>query len=134
MIAQEFRAADALLGAQAKHVAMVAIVTNPIYRSTKFTLAFDRQEYLSDLPNWYFLTGNSGQLAHALRGFGAEALIEPGGAMVDHSFFAMVIDPDGYIRTIVSTDPGQATESLRSSFAALLDGEIHGAMASPATR
>jgi cytochrome oxidase Cu insertion factor (SCO1/SenC/PrrC family) len=128
VIAQEFKAADAMLGAQGGHVAMVAIVANPIYRSTQFTLAFDRQEYLSHVPNWYFLTGSSAQLTQAWKNFGASALLEPAGAMVDHSEFALVIDRRGFIRTILSTDPGQGTQALRSSFAALLDSEIREAM------
>jgi cytochrome oxidase Cu insertion factor (SCO1/SenC/PrrC family) len=127
-IAQEFREADDLLGGAAKNVAMVAIVTNPLYRSIKFTQAFDAQEYLSDLPNWYYLTGTNAQLDRALKGFGASALVEPAGAMVDHSEFADVIDRDGYIRTILSTDPGADTDALQSSFAGLLDSEIHEAM------
>jgi cytochrome oxidase Cu insertion factor (SCO1/SenC/PrrC family) len=131
-IAQEFRAADAMLGGTAKDVAMVAIVANPIYRSIKFTVAFDRQEYLSDVPNWYYLTGTNAQLAQALKSFGASAVVEPAGAMVDHSEFAEIIDRDGYIRTIFSTDPGQATPALRSSFAVLLDSEIREAMGSSA--
>jgi cytochrome oxidase Cu insertion factor (SCO1/SenC/PrrC family) len=130
VIAQEFRAADAMLGAQAKHVAMVAIVANPIYSSTKFTLAFDRQEYLTHVPNWYFLTGTSAQLNQALARFGASAIVEPAGAMVDHSEFAEVIDGRGFVRTILSTDPGQGTAALQSSFAVLLDSEIRGAMGS----
>lgn len=128
VIAQEFRQADAQLGAQAKRVALVAIVTNPIYRSIKFTRAFDRQEYLSNTPNWYYLTGTNAQLRAALKGFGASAVVEPAGAMVDHSEFADIIDPSGYIRTILSTDPGQATVALQSSFAGLLDSEIRDAI------
>jgi cytochrome oxidase Cu insertion factor (SCO1/SenC/PrrC family) len=134
VIAQEFKAADAMLGGEAKHVALVAIVTNPVYRSISFTRAFDRQEYLSSLPNWYFLTGTSTNLTYALRKFGALALIEPAGAMVDHSEFAEVIDPRGYIRTVFSADPGEATGALQSSFAALLDSEIRAAMVEPKAR
>jgi cytochrome oxidase Cu insertion factor (SCO1/SenC/PrrC family) len=132
VIAQEFRAADAMLGTQEKHVAMVAIVTNPIYRSTQFTLAFDRQEYLSNLPNWYFLTGTNAQLTTTLGRFGASAIVEPAGAMVDHSEFAEIIDGRGFVRTILSTDPGQATQALQSSFAVLLDSEIRDAMSASA--
>jgi cytochrome oxidase Cu insertion factor (SCO1/SenC/PrrC family) len=132
VIAQEFRNADAMLGAQANDVAMVAIVSNPIYQSTKFTLAFDRQEYLARVPNWYFLTGSGPQVRQALRRFGASAIVEPAGAMVDHSEFALIIDPSGHIRTILSTDPGQASDALQSSFAVLLDTEIRDAM-SPST-
>jgi cytochrome oxidase Cu insertion factor (SCO1/SenC/PrrC family) len=124
VIAQELRSADAMLGSASREVAMVAIVANPIYRSTQFTKAFDRQEYLSHVPNWYFLTGSTAQLTQAWTRFGASALVEPAGGMVDHSEFAEVIDPDGYIRTILSTDPGQGTQALQLSFASLLDTEI----------
>ncbi len=129
VIAQELRAADKMLGAQSARVAMVAIVSNPIYNSIQFTRAFDRQEYLSTVPNWYFLTGTDGQLTTALNRLGASAIVEPAGAMVDHSEFAMVIDGTGHIRTVLSTDPGPATPVLQSSFASLLDTEIHEAMA-----
>ena len=77
------------------------------------------------------MTGTSTNLTYALRKFGALALIEPAGAMVDHSEFAEVIDPSGYIRTVFSTDPGEATDALQSSFAALLDSEIRAAMGEP---
>jgi cytochrome oxidase Cu insertion factor (SCO1/SenC/PrrC family) len=125
VIAQEFRSADTMLGSASRRVAMVAIVANPLYRSRQFTLAFDRQEYLTHLANWYFLTGSTAQLTQVWRRFGASALVEPAGAMVDHSEFAEVIDQDGYIRTILSTDPGQGTQALQLSFATLLDTQIH---------
>jgi len=130
VIAQEFRVADSMLGGDASRVAMVAIVANPVYRSVEYTTAFDRQEDLSKIPNWYFLTGTTAQLEKAWKSFGAEVLVEPAGAMVDHSEFALVIDERGDIRTILSTDPGQATQALQSSFAGLLDSEIHEAMVS----
>ena len=117
-----------MLGPGARDVAMVAIVSNPIYHSLAFLRAFDRQEYLVGLPNWYYLTGSNAQLTTALARFGASAIVEPAGAMVDHSEFALVIDGTGHIRTVLSTDPGPSTDALRSSFAALLDSEIHAAM------
>ena len=58
LIAQEFRQADQRLGDQGRQVDFVAIVANPIYRSASFTNAFDRQESLNGLPNWYYLTGS----------------------------------------------------------------------------
>ena len=58
LIAQEFRQADQQLGSQARHVDFVAIVANPIYRSVSFTKQFDGQEGLTQVANWYYLTGS----------------------------------------------------------------------------
>ena len=58
LIAQEFRQTDQQLGGQAARVDFVAVVANPIYRTAAFTNAFDRQEGLTRVPNWYFLTGS----------------------------------------------------------------------------
>ena len=47
LIAQEFRAADEILGGSARNVEMVAVVANPVYRSLAYTRAFDSQEGLT---------------------------------------------------------------------------------------
>ena len=60
-----------MLGAQAKNVELVAVVANPTYRSTAFTRAFDRQEGLTTVPDWLYLTGlaqPAGRGLAALRG------------------------------------------------------------------
>ena len=44
IIAQSLRLADENLGADARNVELVAVVNNPLYRSTALTAAFDRQE------------------------------------------------------------------------------------------
>ena len=70
LIAQEFRQTDQRLGAAARGVDFVAIVANPIYRSISFTQAFDRQESMNRLPNWYFLTGSLAQLRRVWNSYG----------------------------------------------------------------
>ena len=47
LIAQEFRAAGQLLGADARHVELVAINYNPLYTQVSYIQAFDRQEGLA---------------------------------------------------------------------------------------
>ena len=63
LIAQEFKAAGTLLGAQASNVELVAIDANPTYYSIQFTRAFSQQEGLSSDPNWLYLTGTLAQLS-----------------------------------------------------------------------
>jgi cytochrome oxidase Cu insertion factor (SCO1/SenC/PrrC family) len=120
LIAQEFRAADAMLGTSAANVEMVAIVANPVYRSIAYTKAFDSQEGMASLPNWLFLTGSLGQLEQAWKNYSITAQTLPGGGMVQHNDMAFVIDAQGHTRSELNFDPGPGTASSESSFAAEL--------------
>ncbi len=120
LIAQEFRAADQVLGGSSRHVELVAIVANPVYRSTAYTRAFDSQEGLSGVPNWLYLTGSLGELQQAWKQYGIAAQIVPAGGMVAHNDVAFVIDASGHTRTELNFDPGPGTASSKSSFAAEL--------------
>jgi cytochrome oxidase Cu insertion factor (SCO1/SenC/PrrC family) len=120
LIAQEFRAADRMLGSKAARVEMVAIVANPLYRSIAYTRAFDSQEGMSTLPNWLYLTGSLAQLAQAWQNYDIAAEITSAGGMVAHNDVAYVIDASGHTRTELDFDPGPGTSSSESSFAAEL--------------
>ena len=120
IIAQEFKQAGQMLGAQAGQVELVAVVANPTYRSTAFTRAFDRQEGLTTVPNWLYLTGSVGQLGAVWRHYGVTVQNLPAGAMSAHNDLAVVIDPAGRIRQEVDADPGPATSGTQSSFSVLL--------------
>jgi len=120
IIAQEFKQAGQMLGAQAKHVELVAVVANPTYRSTAITRAFDRQEGLTTVPDWLYLTGSLSQLGAVWRHYGVTVQDLPAGAMAAHNDLAVVIDPAGHIRQEVDADPGPATSGTRSSFSVLL--------------
>ena len=119
LIAQEFRQADQRLGTQAQHVDFVAIVANPIYRSVSFTNAFDRQEYLNHLANWYYLTGSVSQLQRVWNAYGVLVETLPGGSMIAHSDLAFVIDAQGRERDVLVDNP-EPTNSFASSFSSLL--------------
>jgi cytochrome oxidase Cu insertion factor (SCO1/SenC/PrrC family) len=117
LIAQEFREADQVLGASSRHVELVAIVANPVYRSTAYTRAFDSQEGLSGVPNWLFLTGSVAQLQQAWTRYGVAAQIVAAGGMIAHNDVAYVIDASGHTRAELNFDPGPGTASTKSSFA-----------------
>jgi cytochrome oxidase Cu insertion factor (SCO1/SenC/PrrC family) len=120
LIAQEFHAADLLLGARAHDVELVAIVANPVYRSAAYTQAFDSQEGLAAVPNWLFLTGSLSQLQHTWSNYGVTAQIVQAGGMAAHNDVAYVIDRNGHTRSELNFDPGPGTSSSQSSFAAEL--------------
>jgi cytochrome oxidase Cu insertion factor (SCO1/SenC/PrrC family) len=120
IIAQEFKQTGELLGAKDKDVELVAIVANPTYRSTTFTQAFDRQEGLTGVPNWLYLTGSIRALGAVWQQYGVSVTNLPAGAMAAHNDLAVVIDGSGDIREEVGADPGPATTSTQSSFSVLL--------------
>jgi cytochrome oxidase Cu insertion factor (SCO1/SenC/PrrC family) len=117
VIAQEFREADQVLGANARRVHLVAIVANPLYNAVAYTRAFDAQERMSNLPNWLYLTGSVGQLRQAWKDYGIAAQILPAGGMIAHSDVAFVIDARGEVRGELDFDPGPGTATTKSSFA-----------------
>jgi cytochrome oxidase Cu insertion factor (SCO1/SenC/PrrC family) len=122
LIAQEFRQADAMLGARQTRVELVAIAANPVYHSARYARAFDRQEGLSALANWMFLSGPLPALRRAWHDYSFPVAMVPAGGMVEHGDVAYVIDPAGRVRTELSFDPGPGTSATRSSFAAELAG------------
>jgi cytochrome oxidase Cu insertion factor (SCO1/SenC/PrrC family) len=117
LIAQEFRAADQVLGAKSRQVELIAIVANPVYTAVSYTQAFDRQEQLTSLPNWRYLTGSLAQLKQAWRNYSVAAEIVPSGGMIAHNDVAYVIDASGRTRAELDFDPGPGTTSSVSSFA-----------------
>jgi cytochrome oxidase Cu insertion factor (SCO1/SenC/PrrC family) len=123
LIAQEFRQTDQRLGSSAGQVDFVAVVANPIYRSASFTNAFDRQESLDHLANWYFLTGSVAALQRVWNSYGVQVSALGAGAMVAHSDTAFVIDSRGHERDVLIDDPGP-TPTFASSFTTLLLSRI----------
>ena len=117
LIAQEFRAANQILGAKSSRVELVAIVANPVYSAVSYTQAFDRQELLTSVPNWRFLTGSLPQLKQAWRSYSVAAEVVPSGGMIGHNDVAYVIDANGRTRAELNFDPGPGTTSSVSSFA-----------------
>lgn len=131
LIAQEFREADALLGPISRDVDLVAIDANPLYRARSYLDAFDRQEDLSRVPNWLYLTGSLSQLQATWKSLDVQVEYSSGGAMIAHSDIAYVIDRRGHVRSVLDADPGPGTEASQSSFAVTLANAIRASATSP---
>ena len=130
LIAQEFRQAGQLMGAQSRKVELVAIVANPVYHQVADVQAFDRNEGLSQVPNWLFLTGTLPQLEKVWADYGIAAEILPAGAMIGHSEVAYVIDQRGHVREELNAAAGPGTAATKSSFAVLLADGLRQALRS----
>ncbi len=128
LIAQEFRAANTLLGADSSRVVFVAVVSNQIYRSTAYADAFDRQEGLDHMRNWLYLTGSLSALEQVWEHYGIVADVAPAGAMIAHSDLAYLIDARGHTREVLSTEPGvgsASSSSFSEYLASALERVIH---------
>ena len=108
---------------------MVAVNANPRFLDTDYLAAFDRQEGLQHLSNWLFLTGTLPELRQVWRSYGISVIYLPGGAMIGHSEYAFVIDPEGHTRDLLDTDPGPASGATESSFSEMLADTIKSVMA-----
>jgi len=116
LIGQEMRIADEMVGDPAR-TAFVAVVANPIYRSVAAVDAFDREDSLGRLPNWYYLTGSLSELSRVWHAYGVNVQALDAGAMVLHSDAAFVIGPDGRLRWALSSNPPSVPESLAAEIA-----------------
>ena len=91
---------------------------------TAVTNAFDRQEGLDHLANWTYLTGSLGQLHKVWNDYGVQTQVTPAGAMIAHSDIVYIIDRSGHTREILNSDPGDGSAAGKSSFSALLAGQV----------
>ena len=122
LIAQEFRQAGQLLGADRQQVELVAIDVNPLYTELAYTQEFDHAEGLTGVPDWRYLTSSPARLRQVYQAYGQPAQTLPAGAMAGHADIAFVIDTHGEIREELDMDPGPGTAATESSFAAELAG------------
>jgi cytochrome oxidase Cu insertion factor (SCO1/SenC/PrrC family) len=123
LIAQEFRLAGQLLDGDAGQVELVAINYNPIYTQLSYIRAFDRQERLTGVRNWRFLTAPRSELEQVWQRYGLPpAEVLPAGSMIGHGDYAFLIDQDGHVRQELGFDTGPGTQATKSSFAAELAG------------
>jgi cytochrome oxidase Cu insertion factor (SCO1/SenC/PrrC family) len=123
LIAQEFRAANQMLGPAAAKVRFVAIAANPQYHSVTALDDFDRVEGLTSLRNWTYLTGSTTTLQSVLNAYGVAVANGEAGSMTIHADTAYVINADGRVRWILDSDPGSST-AQQSSFSSLLVDKI----------
>ncbi|MGA2208811.1 MAG: SCO family protein [Acidimicrobiales bacterium] len=123
LIAQEFKEANKLLGSASDGAVFVAVVANPIYRSIAFTKAFDQQERLDNMRNWWFLTGTTSALTRVWNDYSVQVGVPGAGSMVAHSDIAYLIDTTGNTREVLNTDTGAGSAS-ESSFAVLLSEQL----------
>ena len=118
LITKELRATAQLLGAAP--VVLVAIAASSA-RATD-TQAFDRRERLSQVPDWFYLTGGPPELRRLWTAYGLVPQAQSAGYAGGRDDVAWVIDRGGQVREELNISPGPGTAASESSFAVLLAG------------
>jgi len=118
LIAQYFRQADQSLGVQAADVDFVAIVADPKNRALSLTGAFDRQEYLAHVANWYYLTGSARELSDVRHAYAALIAGPASNTLVAQGEVAYVIDGHGREAAVLTDSP--AVERVDAPFSSVL--------------
>lgn len=95
VIAQQLIAAERDLGPRAADVAFVGVNVNPQAESVAAARQFTAIHRLGGLPNWYFLTGPTWQLAPVWAAYGIEVELPRGASQTVHSDFLFFINPLG---------------------------------------
>jgi len=98
VVAQELIAAERDLGPRGAGVAFVGVNVNPQAESVAAVRQFTAVHGLGQLPNWYFLTGTTGQLARVWAAYGIEVQLPAGGSQTVHGDYLFFINPLGHER------------------------------------
>lgn len=102
LVSQEFIDAYHDLGAEAKHVAFLAINVNQYFASTANMMTFSRAHSLTTIPSWHFFTGTTSALQRAWSDYGIDVIAKSPTADILHTSALYVIDPQGRERYIAS--------------------------------
>ncbi|MGC8514111.1 MAG: redoxin domain-containing protein [Acidimicrobiales bacterium] len=107
LYAQDVRAAVADLGPLASRVAFVAVNVNPFYPQVASDVAFDREQNLSNVAQWHYLTGPLPTLKAVWQAYGEQPIIGPD-QTVNHQSALEFIGPSGKLRGVGSYGVGSA--------------------------
>ena len=95
IVSQEFTEAYRDLGRQASRVVFVAVNVNQYHLQVSDVAAFSREQRLTGIPSWHFLTGAYASLRAVWRAYGVEVYAPSRNADVIHSSLMYFIDRQG---------------------------------------
>lgn len=110
VIAQELIDAARDLGAQGSRVAFVGVNVDPGAKSVASVRRFSIIHRLDRLPNWYFLTGSTHQLARVWEAYGIQVGLPVGSSQTIHSDYLFFINPLGRERFVAEPFAGRGPD------------------------
>lgn len=102
IVSREFIDARHDLGTAAGQVVFVAVNVNPYHRQISDVAAFSRDQQLSSLRSWYFLTGSVKSMHAVWDSYQIEVRAPNPNADVQHTSVIYFIDPQGRERYVVA--------------------------------
>jgi cytochrome oxidase Cu insertion factor (SCO1/SenC/PrrC family) len=102
IVSQEFISAYRDLGGQAPHVVFAAVNVNRYHLSVADVAAFSREQQLTTVPSWHFLTGSYPSLRAVWQSYEVAVDAPSRNADVIHSSLVYFIDPRGRERFLAS--------------------------------
>lgn len=110
VVSQELVDADKLMGPLKSNVVFVAVNVNQYHAKPSELRAFSKAHGLSNLSNWYFVTGSTSQLQKVWHDYGIYVKPTPTGD-VEHGSYYYFIDPSGKERYLAPATNDKATIS-----------------------
>lgn len=114
VVTQEFQLAQKALGAAGKRVDFVAVNINPIANSVADVVAFDQQHGLTNMTNWYFLTGQGPTLLRIAHEYGISVIVpaDKNPNNIVHADYFYFVNPSGQERYLASPMVDQAKNGV----------------------
>jgi len=104
IVSREFRKAYHDLGPLAGKVVFAGINVNPYHHGVRDVLAFSREQQLTTIPGWHYLTGPVPALRQAWHGYHIAVNAPNRDADVQHTSAVYIIDPQGRERFLASPE------------------------------
>ncbi len=84
---------------------IVAVAANPLHQTLANVRHFIKIHYLSDVKNFYFVTGPKAKTSPVWRSYGISVTNEPGSIMSIHSDYMFIINGHDRLKWIIPDDP-----------------------------
>jgi cytochrome oxidase Cu insertion factor (SCO1/SenC/PrrC family) len=119
LLAAQLKEVRSELPADAK-IDIVAVAANPLHQTLANVRHFIKIHYLSDVKNFYFVTGPKAKTSPVWHSYGISVTNEPGDLMSIHSDYIFVINGNDRLKWIVNDDPLKSVASQESTEAELM--------------
>ncbi len=119
LLAAQLKQVRAELPANAK-IDIVAVAANPLHQTLANVRHFIKIHYLSDVKNFYFVTGPKAKTSPVWRSYGISVTNEPGSIMSIHSDYMFIINGHDRLKWIIADDPLKNVAGQESTEAELM--------------
>jgi cytochrome oxidase Cu insertion factor (SCO1/SenC/PrrC family) len=119
LLAAQLKQVRSELPANAK-IDIVAVAANPLHQTLANVRHFIKIHYLSDVKNFYFVTGTKAQTSPVWRSYGISVTNEPGEVMSIHSDYMFIINGHDRLKWVIPDDPLKGVAGQESTEAELM--------------